>query len=300
MPTYQQVKYLRKIFFYILAGICFGVFVHFFLVFRQGDNRNNLKNSPSVSPYYEESAFRPILIPSRPVSDKKIYADSIKIPIIMYHYIEYVKDKGDIIRIKLDTTPDQFEKQLLSLKNAHYETYFVKDIPEILKGNIDYSTKSAVLTFDDGYSSFYKNAFPLLKKYHMRGTVYIIQNTIGKEQFMSHQQIQELIDSQLIEIGSHTLTHANLKTMNDWTSRKQIVESKHLLEKEFNIKIETFAYPNGGFNLRTVELVKEASYSAAVSVISGTMQSEENLFYLSRIRPGIFSGDINIIERINK
>ena len=115
----------------------------------------------------------------------------------------------------------------------------------------------------------------------------IIQNDIGKPEFLSHRQIQEMLDSLLIEVGSHTLPHAYLKTMSDNAAKKQIVESKKKLEEEFNIKVETFAYPNGAFNQKTVELVKEASYSAAVSVISGTIQSQENLFFLSRIRQGL-------------
>jgi len=295
----------RELLMYALLGFSVGAFLfscyHFVTIsFFQRSNNAKINNKPSITPYYESSAFenKPTIMSATQSGGMD---NPIKIPIIMYHYVEYVKDPGDTIRQKLNTTPLQFEKELISLKKNNYDTYFVKDIPDIINGTIDYSTRSVVLTFDDGYRDFYDNAFPLLQKYHMRGTVYIIQSNIGKPDFLSHQQIQDMIDSQLVEIGSHTLTHAYLKTMSDSAAWKQIIESKQKLEEEFNTKIETFAYPNGVYNPKTIDLVKEASYSAAVSVISGTIQSQNNLFYLSRIRPGILTGDaVRVIEGLNK
>ena len=143
-----------------------------------------------------------------------------------------------------------------------------------------------MLTFDDGYADFYYDAFPLLKKYQVKATVYIITDYIGWEGFLNKQQIQELLDSGLVEIGSHTLDHYNLKYVASSEAKRQIVESKQYLEETFNTPIETFAYPFGGFNDDVVQITKEASYSAAVSVIPGMTQSPDNLFYLSRIRAG--------------
>ena len=290
----QKTKIVKKpqnnivyiVVFGIIAAITLQSSILFIrhLIYQKNQN-TKIQKTPSITPYYENTVFEKpsILI----ATQSALIKHPIKIPIIMYHYVEDIKDPGDTVRKKLNITPSQFEKQPISLKKNNYETYFVKDIPDIINGLVDYSTQSAVLTFDDGYKDFYSNAFPLLKKYHMRGTIYIIQNDIGKPEFLSHRQIQEMLDSLLIEVGSHTLTHAYLKTMSDNAAKKQIVESKKKLEEEFNIKVETFAYPNGAFNQKTVELVKEASYSAAVSVISGTIQSQENLFFLSRIRQGL-------------
>jgi len=291
----RKIKVVKKpqdnVVYFILFGIIAAITLQSSILFIrhlffQKNQNTKIQKTLSITPYYENSVFKKPFILNSATQSAPI-KHPIKIPIIMYHYVEYVKDPDDTIRKKLNTTPAQFEKQLISLKKNNYETYFVKDIPDIINGLVDYSTQSAVLTFDDGYKDFYSNAFPLLKKYHMRGTIYIIQNDIGKPEFLSHRQIQEMLDSLLIEVGSHTLTHAYLKTMSDNAAKKQIVESKKKLEEEFNIKVETFAYPNGAFNQKTVELVKEASYSAAVSVISGTIQSQENLFFLSRIRQGL-------------
>jgi len=81
-----------------------------------------------------------------------------------------------------------------------------------------------------------------------------------------------------------------------------LVKSKKKFEERFGIKIKTFAYPYGAFNNDNIESVKKAGYSAAVSVISGEIQTKDNLFYLSRIRPGLFTpaSMIHVIEQINK
>lgn len=250
-----------------------------------------------VAPYYEKSVLEKPLQLTQTIGEKKI-----KIPIVMYHYVEYVKDAGDLIRKRLDIAPSLFEGHLQALRKANYETYFVKDIPEILDGSIHYSTHSAVLTFDDGYEDFYSVVFPLLKKYHARATIYVIYDYIGRNGFLNEKQIRELIDSDLVEVGSHTLDHIYLKLSPDQYAEKQIAESKKKFEERFGIKIKTFAYPYGAFNNNNIEMVKKAGYTAAVSVISGEMQSQDNLFYMSRIRPGLFTPQsmIQVIEHMTK
>lgn len=251
-----------------------------------------------VAPYYDKEVFNPPPFLRYKTTDAK----RIKIPIIMYHYVEYVKDTKDIIRKKLSITPLLFEQHLQALKDARYETYFVKDVPQILDGTIRYSTQSAILSFDDGYEDFYTDVFPLLKKYNMRATLYIITNYIGKKGFLSEAQIRELIDSDLVEIGSHTQDHVYLKVSPKDYADEQIRDSKKMLEETFNMKIKTFAYPYGAFNEYALGAVQQAGYTAAVSVIPGELQSKDNLFFLSRIRPELFTPEsmIRVIEAMNK
>lgn len=251
-----------------------------------------------VAPYYDKEVFNPPAF----LRNKTDAAKRIKIPIIMYHYVEYVKDAKDIIRKKLSISPFLFEQHLQALKDARYETYFVKDVPRILDGSIQYSTQSAILSFDDGYEDFYTEVFPLLKKYNMRATLYIITNYIGKKGFLNEAQIRELIESDLVEIGSHTQDHVYLKVSPKDYADTQIRESKAMLEDTFNIRVKTFAYPYGAFNEYALHAVEQAGYTAAVSVIPGQMQSRDNLFFLSRIRPELFTPQsmIRVMEEMNK
>jgi peptidoglycan/xylan/chitin deacetylase (PgdA/CDA1 family) len=72
------------------------------------------------------------------------------------------------------------------------------------------SPKSVVLTFDDGWESQYTLAYPLLQKYHYPATFFIATNMIGKKQFMSWEELQNL-NAHGMTVGSHTKSHANLQ-----------------------------------------------------------------------------------------
>jgi peptidoglycan/xylan/chitin deacetylase (PgdA/CDA1 family) len=214
----------------------------------------------------------------------------LRLPIITYHYVEFVKDKRDVIRQKLTINPRLFEQQIKSLHDAGVQSYFVKDVPALLKGELVLATKSAVLTFDDGYRDFYTDAFPILKKYQMKSTIFLISSFLGRNDFLTLDQVTEMLSSGLIEVGSHTLHHANLKKANLSYATDEIVQSKANLEKLFGIPVESFAYPYGAYDDQAVKLVKEASYSAAVSTVPGVSHTQDDLFTLKRWRAGVLDG----------
>lgn len=244
---------------------------------------------------------------TQPKTNKKVYHEkkirkstisaSIRLPIIMYHYVEYVKDKGDTIRQRENVNPATFEWQVKTLKENGYKFYFVKDVPQLLK-NDRISSRAAVITFDDGYRDFYTDAFPILKKYQVKSTVYVICDFIGGDNFMTEQQLKNVVKSGLVEIGAHTSDHLYLESMLKPSVEEQIATCKKDLETILKKSIETFAYPYGAFSQETVNEVKKASFSAAVSVIPGIVQSENNLFYLYRIRPGIITG-VDILKTLD-
>jgi len=281
-------KYLH---FLLLFIVIIAVFVGGFLLgnkFQEEKEANSL-----IPPYYKPEDFvKPKNLPVKKSAEKKI-------TIIMFHYVEYLKNLDDITLRRLDTSPDNVDKEFKALQENGYETYFVREIPDMISGKIVYPAKFVVLTFDDGYQDFYTVVYPLLKKYRFKATVYVIADYLGRNNFLTEKEIQEMATSGLVEIGSHTLDHLYLKLVPSQLARKQIFDSKTKLEEMLHQPIQTFAYPYGAFNLEVMNLVKEASYSAAVSVIYGSDQSEENLFYLSRIRSGFFTPQ-NIIPMLEK
>ena len=263
-------------------------------------NKVNSGGSTMVAPYYDPRVFK------KPAGLKKEKVASegatLKIPIITYHYVEYVQDAGDIIRKRLDINPAVFERELKELNDAEYKTYFVRDIPDILDRKIPYeASKSAILTFDDGYEDFYNDALPLLKKYNIKATFFVVNDFVGRRGFVTPGEIRQIIASGLVEIGAHTLDHVYLKLIPKSVAKKQIEESKKGLESDYGIHIKSFAYPYGAFDQQTIDLVKEASFSAAVTEITGADQSKGNIYYLSRYRAGTFSGNIvKVLQNLQK
>lgn len=225
--------------------------------------------------YYPKESYVRIASPS-----------ALLLPIIMYHYVESIKDPEDKIRNSLTINPYLFEQQLKVLAENNFTTYFVKEIPALLEHPEKVASQSIALTFDDGYDDFYSVVFPLLEKYKIKGTVYVISGFTGYRGFLSEKQLKELAQSKYIEIGAHTVGHAYLKGMPAELVSKQIENSTRSLEEITEGEIKTFAYPYGAFDTDSIEAAKHATISAAVSVIPGAYHSQETKYFLYRIRAG--------------
>jgi len=268
----------------IIAAICCGLasvmFAKSYGIQTQNTailSQNTTDNIPTISSSLSPT---PPLIQITPIS--------VNIPVVMYHYVEFVPT-SDPAKQKLSINPIEFERQVKELTDTGYTTYFVKEIPRLVKGEIPISSHSAILTFDDGYEDFYSVVWPILKKYNIKGTVYVINNFLGKVGFLSKEQLIELANSDVVEIGAHTMDHINLKGVNDPIAKYQVTESKQDLESIIGAPIETFAYPFGGYRDELASLMKEASLSAVVTTTKGTFINSNNLFTIPRVRAGLLT-----------
>jgi len=209
-----------------------------------------------------------------------------RIPILMYHYVEYVQDRKDTIRISLDILPNIFEEQIITLLDDGYTFLTLRDLGEILDGKGTLPPKPIILTFDDGYRDFYTDVFPILKKHHVKATAYVVPGFLNMPNYMFIDQLQEIAASDLMEIAAHTVHHVWLKGAPPARTETEIMQSKVMLEKFTNKPVVSFAYPFGAFDSQTEALVKKSGFTTAVATIPGITQGEENRYYLFRLRPG--------------
>ena len=111
---------------------------------------------------------------------------------------------------------------------------------------------------------------------------------------LTNEQVQEMINSGLVEIGSHTLDHVNLPKLSNEDKIKQIKESKDKIEEIFKIKCDSFAYPFGFFDKESIETVEKMNYTNATTTVNGVFdKTRYSNFEIPRImisgRQGIFS-----------
>lgn len=200
------------------------------------------------------------------------------IPILMYHYIRDFNDPNDQVGTNLSVSPQKFEEQLKWLKDNGYQTVDFKYLANRSfdpTGAQDQNHMYVILTFDDGYEDTYTNALPILKKYEFTATFYIIINYVGKDGYMSWQQINELKNSGM-NIGSHTLSHPDLAKATDSKMEKEISQSKKILEEKNGATISDFCYPSGKYDNRTIEALKKYGFQTATTTKSGIFDSEKN------------------------
>jgi peptidoglycan/xylan/chitin deacetylase (PgdA/CDA1 family) len=213
------------------------------------------------------------------------------VPILMYHYVENVKDTRDTFRQSLNISPDIFEEQLKTLVGAGYTFLTASELGEVIDGQRELPEKPVLLTFDDGHWDILSDVVPLLKQYRAKGTVYIITDFLNGSDFLSESELREVIKSGVFEIGAHTVHHVSLPGKMPETVKYEVEESKNYLEGKFNIWVNAFAYPNGALDLQSLKVVREAGFTTAVSTVPGVEVTSANRLALYRLRPGRRTGE---------
>jgi peptidoglycan/xylan/chitin deacetylase (PgdA/CDA1 family) len=229
-------------------------------------------------------------------------AAMMKVPILMYHYIEHVKDPGDTIRQKLDVYPETLGLAIKTLQDDGYTLLFASELADIIDGKMPLPAKPILLTFDDGYRDFYTDALPVLEKYHAKATAYIITGFLGKPNYMTLTQLQTVQQSGIVEIGAHTEHHIDLNHASVQKQTQEITGSLDYLNTLCPGQIHSFAYPSGRFDQDTVKIVQTAGFSTGMSTNPGTEVTAANRYTLFRLRPGSSTGKglLNFITRMEK
>lgn len=216
---------------------------------------------------------------------------TFRIPILMYHYIEYVQDQNDKTRIALNIIPPILQKQIETLKNAGYTFITARELGEVLNGKRQLPQQPIILTFDDGYRDFYTYAFPLLKQEQTKATLYVVPGFLEGSNYLTHQQLEEIAKNGLIDIGAHTVHHVSLRQRSLSVVTQEITQSQVMLQDELHIPIVSFAYPYGTFDDQAIQVVKNSGFTTGVSTVPGISQSNTNRFFLYRLRPGARIGN---------
>lgn len=208
--------------------------------------------------------------------NKNLKHNNEGIPVIMYHSIKY--EKNNCVRLP----KENFEKQMKYLKDNNYTTLTLDELYAFFQKNIPIPKKSVVLTFDDGYKDNYENAYPILKKYGFKATLFVITNCLNTGEYLTTDQIKEL-DKNGFNIESHTANHETLTKLSYDKQYDTISKSKEKLEKLLNKQIKYIAYPCGKYNNDTIKAVKNAGYSMAVTTDGRWSDKSNGIFTLDRV-----------------
>ena len=211
----------------------------------------------------------------------------LKLPILLYHYIEIVTNLRDTIRQSLNINPQIFESQINTLLTHGYQPIVMSDLIDYFDGKKALPSKPIIFTFDDGYRDFYTDVLPILKKYHIKVMLYVSTGLVDSTRnYLTQPQLKEVIASGLVEIGAHSVTHSNLRYLNLAVAKTEILESKQELEKLTGQKVKHFAFPYGDYSSDLILELGKAGFDTAVTVDPGTTQTYAERFSLKRIRPG--------------
>lgn len=175
---------------------------------------------------------------------------SSNIPILAYH------DVLDNPLNDTDISYEKFEKQMEFLKKHNYRTLSLDEFYEWKNGK-KIPGKKVVLTFDDGYESFYTKVVPILNKYNFKATVFVVESNIGNNNCLTKEEIDKLKENENIAIESHS---NNLHLEDKARSNDYDVYNDDLKN---NNGYKYYAYPFGINNDNYVKALKDNNYKMA-------------------------------------
>jgi biofilm PGA synthesis lipoprotein PgaB len=196
-----------------------------------------------------------------PPSDRVWTAGTEEIPVIMYHDVVPRKD------VWFDLTTREFERQMHAIKDAGATVVPLSDVVEHLKTGKPLPPKAIALTFDDNTLGIYEHAFPIMQRFGYHSTQFVHTAKVGVKTEKDHctwNQLREMQDTGLVEIGSHTISHPpDLRALTPDQARAELTESKATIEAEMGQPCRYFAYTEGNGDETTAQMVADAGYESA-------------------------------------
>ena len=217
--------------------------------------------------------------------------DTVAVPVLMYHS---VSDGDEYVVI----SPENFRKHLEAIKENGFTPVSLDELIRYVDYGFPLPSNPVCITFDDGYLDNYTNAFPMLKEFGFKATIFAIVSSVGKETYkntsyeitphFSYDQAREMIDSGLISVQSHTydmhqstrfesgparetvLRFENEGLMDYITRfRGDLLAAKTILETELEKPLVGFAYPLGKYNAVTDYILKSNGVRVTMATSTG-------------------------------
>lgn len=212
--------------------------------------------------------------------------DQVNIPVLDYHRF------GPSVADSMTVTTPVFEAQLKWLKNNNYTVIPLRTLVNYLRGEgPPPPPKSVVITSDDGHKTVHSEMLPIVRQYGIPVTLFIYPSAISNASYaMTWEQLQELQQTGLFDIQSHTYWHPNFKKEKqklppgDYQKlvETQLNTSKAVLEKRLGNKVDLLAWPFGIYDDSLTKEAEKAGYVAAFSIDRRHASATEAIMALPR------------------
>ncbi len=179
------------------------------------------------------------------------------VPVLMYHSVS----EKPIGLESLSVRPEDFDAQMQYLSKNGFTAIGFDDLKNASKYK-----KPVLVTFDDGYVDNYTTAYPVLKKYGIHATIFMIAGVYGSPEFLSGDQMAAMSD--LVSIQSHTVHHKKLAGMSVADLKTEMADSKAQLEEITGKPITILSFPEGSYDKNVLKLVGNY-YDYAVTTKKG-------------------------------
>tara|TARA_B100001057_G_scaffold501140_1_gene621014 strand:- start:308 stop:1363 length:1056 start_codon:yes stop_codon:yes gene_type:complete len=211
---------------------------------------------------------------------------------LMYHRFEENKYPSTNIRIK------DFKEHIEIIETNNIKFINPKDFEDELVNNK--LQRKVLLTIDDGFLSFYKNAWPILKKKKIPFILFVSTREVGAFNYMTWSQIKELNEEDFVEIGNHSHTHEYLADESNELVKEDIAKSISIFKKNLGKNSDFFSYPFGEYSNNFKNIIKNFGFKYAFGQHSGVMDETKDFYELPRYPINEKYGEIKRFKSLTK
>jgi poly-beta-1,6-N-acetyl-D-glucosamine N-deacetylase len=208
----------------------------------------------------------------------------------MYHRFEENKYPSTNIKNKV------FLEQIKEIDKLELEFITFEKFEKVIKTNID--KNYILLTIDDAFESFYKNAWPILKSKKIPFILFVSTREVGKHGYMTWDQIIEIESSSLVKIGNHSHSHEYLVDWQNDKIKSDIKTSITTFKKELGYAPEIFSYPFGEWSNELKKIISDFNFKFAFGQHSGVIDPTKDFLELPRFPINEKYGEIKRFKSI--
>jgi peptidoglycan/xylan/chitin deacetylase (PgdA/CDA1 family)/SAM-dependent methyltransferase len=213
-----------------------------------------------------------------------------RLPILMYHR---VAPTGSASMTRYRVSPETFEQQLGYLRDAGYYSVSLEEWRAVVEAKKPLAGRGVLITFDDGYRDFLTHAWPRLRRYGFKATVFLVTDAIGQSNAWDRVYGEEVpllgwkelhrLACEGVEFGSHSAGHRFLTALSPVDVVREGTRSKAILERRLGRPINAFAYPYGDTDQVVQHLIGACGYIFGLSTRRAQSRFEDSLLALPRI-----------------
>ena len=211
---------------------------------------------------------------------------------VMYHRFEENKYPSTNIKIK------DFKQHLKIIEENNIQFINPKNFEKEIIDNK--KQRKILLTIDDGFLSFYNNAWPILKKNKIPFILFVSTREVGSFNYMNWKQIKEIAKEEFVEIGNHSHTHEYLVDENNELIKADIKKSITIFKENLGQNSKFFSYPFGEYSINFKNIIKSLGFKYAFGQHSGVIDETKDFYELPRFPINEKYGEIKRFTSLTK
>jgi poly-beta-1,6-N-acetyl-D-glucosamine N-deacetylase len=211
---------------------------------------------------------------------------------LMYHRFDENKYPSTNVR------KENFLEHLKEIKNSGIEYINFKNFESVIKNNI--SKNYILLTIDDAFESFFLNAWPILKERKIPFVLFVSTREVGKNGYMTWNQINEIMKNDFVTIGNHSHTHEYLIDWEDEKIKSDLETSIKIFKNKIGYSPKIFSYPFGEYSTSLKNIVSDLKFEYAFGQHSGVIDVTKDFLELPRFPINEKYGELERFKSILK